>query len=155
MFPISTRSGRQVMIELPAGVCEHLALAGLDPVEVARVVGTALAEDLSYGPDVTTLATIPVRAHGTAAVVCRAPGVVAGLPVAEAVFAAQSSLISVRRRVSDGDLVTAATTLMTVQGPLQAILTAERTALNLLTHLSGVASLTRLWADAVAGSHAR
>ena len=143
------------MTELPGGISEKLASLGLDPAEVRLVIAAALAEDLRDGPDVTTLATIPADLNGTADVVARAPGVVAGLVVAEAVFAAQSGGISARRRVADGDRVAAGTTLMTVQGPLQAILTAERPALNLLTHLSGVATLTRLWADAIAGSGAR
>jgi nicotinate-nucleotide pyrophosphorylase (carboxylating) len=161
---------------------EKLTLSGLDPAEVARVIETALAEDLNPGSDVTTLATIPPDMNGTADLVARAPGVVAGLLVAEAVFhlvgegdgfadSVQQSATSIVRpdrtepglghevsvvhRVSDGDQVGAGQVLMTVQGPLRAILTAERTALNLVTHLSGVASLTRSWSEAVAGSGAR
>jgi nicotinate-nucleotide pyrophosphorylase (carboxylating) len=139
---------------LPLGA--KLAAAGLDPGQVRRVIDTALAEDLGDGPDVTTLATIPARSIGTAAVVARAAGVVAGLSVAEAVFVAVATgPLTVRQHVADGDRVTPGATLMTIQGPLQAILTAERSALNLLTHLSGVATLTRSWVDAVAGSRAR
>ena len=123
---------------------EKLLCAGLDPAEVRRVIETALAEDLSVGPDVTTLATIPAAMTGRADVVARSGGVVAGLLVAEAVFGA------VEPNAADGDRVGPAQVLMTVQGPLQSILTAERTALNLLTHMSGIASVTRLWADAVA-----
>jgi nicotinate-nucleotide pyrophosphorylase (carboxylating) len=161
---------------------KKLTLLGLDPIEVTRVVETALAEDLNLGSDVTTLATIPAGMNGTADLVARAPGVVAGLLMAEAVFnlvgdgdgfaeSVQRSAapiavpdrskpvfdheISVVHRVSDGDRVGVGQVLMTVYGPLRAILTAERTALNLVTHLSGVASLTRLWSDAVAGSGAR
>jgi nicotinate-nucleotide pyrophosphorylase (carboxylating) len=143
--------------DLPGEVKEKLTSLGLDPAEVTRVIATALDEDLRSGPDVTTAATIPLSSTGSADVVARVPGVVAGLVVAEAVFwlAGAGDGSKVRRRVSDGDRVSAGATLMTVQGRLQAILTAERTALNLLTHMSGVATLTRMWADAVAGTQAR
>ena len=142
---------------LPGEVKHKLSALGLDPEDVSILIATALGEDLRDGPDVTTAATIPSEAAGTADVVARAQGVIAGLVVAEAVFrtVAWPAGVTVRRRVSDGDRVSAGTTLMTIQGPLQAILTAERTALNLLTHLSGVATLTRLWADAMAGTKAR
>ncbi len=145
------------MTDLPGEVKEKLTSLGLDPDDVARVITTALGEDLSSGPDVTTEATIPAGSTGTAHVVARTPGVVAGLLVSEAVFSlvAWPDGVTVRRRASDGDRVSAGTILMTVQGPLQALLTAERTALNLLTHMSGVATLTRLWADAVTGTKAR
>ncbi len=134
---------------------EKLLCAGLDPAEVRRVIETALAEDLSAGPDVTTLATIPPDLAGQADVVARSAGVVAGLVVAEAVFGAVGPQIAVEHKAVDGDRVGPAQVLMTVQGPLQAILTAERTALNLLTHLSGIASVTRLWADAVVPARVR
>jgi nicotinate-nucleotide pyrophosphorylase (carboxylating) len=122
---------------------------------VRRVIETALAEDLVAGPDVTTLATIPAEATGRADVVARNAGVVAGLTVAETAFATVEPRIAVELKAVDGDRVGPGQVLMTVQGPLQAILTAERTALNLLTHLSGIASLTALWADAVAEGGAR
>ncbi|HEY3906925.1 MAG TPA: carboxylating nicotinate-nucleotide diphosphorylase [Streptosporangiaceae bacterium] len=128
---------------------EKLLCAGLDPADVRRVIEIALAEDLSSGPDVTTLATIPAELTGRADVAARSAGVVAGLVVAEVVFAAVGPEITVEHKAADGDRVGPAQVLMTVQGPLRAILTAERTALNLLTHLSGIASVTALWADAV------
>lgn len=143
------------MTGLRAEVNERLMSSGLDPAEVERVVRTALAEDLHLGPDVTTLATIPEQMNGGAELVARAPGVIAGLYVAEAVFDDGTGRISVVHKVADGDRVSPGDVLMTVHGPLRAILTAERTALNMLTHLSGIASLTRLWADAVAVSGAR
>jgi nicotinate-nucleotide pyrophosphorylase (carboxylating) len=137
-------------------IYEKRLCGGLNVADVRRVIETALAEDLSLGPDVTTLATIPAHLTGRADVVARSTGVVAGLLVAEAVFAEVAPQIAVEHNAIDGDRVSAGQVLMTVQGPLQAILTAERTALNLLTHLSGIASLTRLWADAVAqGGSAR
>jgi nicotinate-nucleotide pyrophosphorylase (carboxylating) len=148
--------------ELPGGVGEKLALLGLDPAEVARVVRTALAEDFSSGPDITTRATIPGEMNGTADLVARAPGVIAGLVVAEAVFTVVPDRtergfpgISVTHKASDGDRVTPGQVLATVHGPLRAILTAERTALNLVAHLSGIATLTRLWSDVVGGTGAR
>jgi nicotinate-nucleotide pyrophosphorylase (carboxylating) len=133
---------------------EKLLCAGLDPAELRRVIETALAEDLSAGPDITTLATIPAALTGRADVVARKAGVVAGLVVAEAAFREVGSEVAVEHKAVDGDRVAPGQVLMTVQGPLQAILTAERTALNLLTHLSGIASVTALWADAAAAGAA-
>jgi nicotinate-nucleotide pyrophosphorylase (carboxylating) len=81
--------------------------------------------------------------------------VVAGLAVAEATFVSTSDgPLDVARTVADGDIVTAGTVLMTLTGPTRALLLAERTALNLLCHLSGIATATRRWADALAGTHA-
>jgi nicotinate-nucleotide pyrophosphorylase (carboxylating) len=133
-----------------------LTEAGLNPATVAHVVGRALAEDLADGPDVTTLATIGEHERGRAEVVPREAGVVAGLPVMAFVFAVVGQgRVSVRTTAADGDIVRPGEVLLTATGPVRDLLTAERTALNLLTHLSGVATLTRLWADAVSGSKAR
>src|SRR5262249_37897784 len=110
---------------------------------------------LKSGADVTTVATIPAEVHGEANVVARAPGVVAGLFVAEAVFDRTECGLQTVHRVRDSDKVNPGDVLMTVYAPLRAILTGERTALNLLTHMSGIATLTRLWADAVGVSAAR
>ncbi len=171
------------MGELAEELGLRLRSAGLDPAAVVRVIRAGLAEDLADGPDVTTTATIPPGVAGTADVVARGAGVVAGLPVAEAVFhlagAGDGSADRVQRAaapfarsgatsnpprlpgitckhtVADGELVTTGTTLMTVTGPLAEILTAERTALNILCHLSGIATLTRRWVDAVSGTAAR
>ncbi len=148
------------MIELSAELTQRLAALGLDAAQAARLIDTALAEDLARGPDVTTLATIPADQLGTASLVAREPGVSCGLLLAEAVFAAVGQLtaapgVSFIATVEDGDRVSPGETLATISGPLRTILTAERTALNIMTHLSGVASLTRLWADAVSGTRAR
>jgi nicotinate-nucleotide pyrophosphorylase (carboxylating) len=123
----------------------------LDPAEVERAVRAALAEDLAYGPDVTSAAVIPSGAVGVADVVARAAGVVAGLPVASAVveIAGAGSLTAV---LSDGSSVSPGDVVATVKGPLRELLGAERTLLNFLTHLSGVATATRAWADALAGT---
>src|SRR5215469_10362002 len=171
------------MAELSDELNVRLLSAGLDPAAVTAVIQSGLAEDLADGPDVTTAATIPAGAIGLADLVTRQAGVIAGLSVAEAVFhlagagdgaadpvqgAAASivrsgltsdrsafSGITCKPRVADGERVSPATVLMTVEGPLHVILTAERTALNILCHLSGIATLTRQWVDAVAGTGAR
>ncbi len=133
-----------------------LAAAGLSPAMVAHVVGRALAEDLADGPDVTTAATIGAEQVGQADAVPREAGVVAGLPVMAFVFAvAGEGRVQVRIVARDGDIVHPGDVLLTASGPVRDLLTAERTALNLLTHLSGIATLTRLWTDAVSGTGAR
>ncbi|MFC7550332.1 carboxylating nicotinate-nucleotide diphosphorylase [Plantactinospora sp. GCM10030261] len=141
---------------------QALLSVGLDPTAVERIIGTALDEDL--GPDrvdVTSVATIPAADLGTADLVARDAGVVAGLDVAAAVFETVAELtdagrpVEVRARVADGDRVTRDDVLATATGPVRALLTAERTALNLLCRMSGVATHTRAWADELAGSGAR
>jgi nicotinate-nucleotide pyrophosphorylase (carboxylating) len=134
---------------------DRLAKLGLDPAEVRRVIETALAEDL--GPqrlDVTSAATIPAEQTGTGDVVARSGGVVAGLPVAAAVFEAVDARTVVSIVAADGAQVGRGDRLATVSGPVRALLTAERTALNLLSRMSGVATHTRRWADALAGTKA-
>ena len=128
----------------------------VDPGDVRRIVATALAEDLAVPPrDLTSEATIPADQVDTAELVARAPGVVAGLPVAAAVFAATSAgRTSFEQRVEDGAAVVRGDVLAVVTGPTRALLTAERTALNLLCRMSGVATHTRKWADALAGAKA-
>jgi nicotinate-nucleotide pyrophosphorylase (carboxylating) len=144
------------MTELAPGpeLAQRLSAAGLDPVAVRSFVAAALAEDLAGGIDVTTAATVPSTESGRADVVARAPGVVAGLSVAATVFSFASADLSCVPIVADGDQVRAGQVLLTVSGPVGPILTAERTALNVLCHLSGVATLTRRWVDAVAGTGA-
>jgi nicotinate-nucleotide pyrophosphorylase (carboxylating) len=146
-----------------AGLTAALAVAGLDPGTVARVVHWALTEDLPAGPvgalDATSVATVDPTLTGTAAIVSRAHGVVAGLPVAVAVFEAVAMLpgagrLAVTVEAADGDTVEPGRVVLTIIGSVRTMLTAERTALNLLCHLSGVASATRRWVDAVAGTGA-
>ena len=153
----AAESGRERVPVMPADIAKRLDAAGLSPVDVLAVVATALAEDLAGGQDVTTAATVDAATRGSADVVARLPGVVAGLPVAELVFWAVSAddPLECVTRAADGDRVVAGQTLLTVSGQIGAILTAERTALNLLGHLSGIATLTRRFADAVAGTGAR
>jgi nicotinate-nucleotide pyrophosphorylase (carboxylating) len=129
-----------------------LRAAGLDAGEVARVVAAALDEDFRYGPDVTSAATVAGRAL-TADVVARQAGVLAGAPVALAVLdlaadGAGTVLVPDGARIAPGDAV------LRVSGPATAVLGAERTMLNFLTRLSGIATATRAWADAVAGTGA-
>lgn len=133
-----------------------LEACGLDPEAVARVVRAAFAEDL--GPDmvdVTSAATIPASRTGTADLVARADGVIAGVAVAAAVFESVDPGATVTAEVADGAAVSAGDVVATVRGPVRALLTAERTALNLLCRLSGVATATRAWADALAGTKAQ
>jgi nicotinate-nucleotide pyrophosphorylase (carboxylating) len=129
---------------------------GLDVSEVERIVYTALAEDLGDPPrDVTSEATIPGDQIDTAELVARASGVVAGLPVAAQVFAATSGgTAEFDQRVEDGAAVERGEVLAVITGPTRSLLTAERTALNLLCRMSGVATHTRKWADALAGTKA-
>ncbi|HZG89405.1 MAG TPA: carboxylating nicotinate-nucleotide diphosphorylase [Pseudonocardia sp.] len=132
-------------------------LVGPDLVDLHRVVQTALAEDLRYGPDATTAATVAADAVATGAFTTRAPGVLAGLPAALAVLDAVlgEGGYQVLARRADGDRLAAGDAALVVRAPVRGLLTAERTALNLLCHLSGVATATAAWVDAVAGTGAR
>jgi nicotinate-nucleotide pyrophosphorylase (carboxylating) len=133
-----------------------LAAQGLDPAAVERIVRNALDEDL--GPqhlDVTSVATIPAEQTDSAELVARAAGVVAGLAVASAVFELASPRTRFSAAVADGDRVARGDRLATVLGPTRGLLTAERTALNLLCRMSGVATHTRAWADALDGTGAQ
>jgi nicotinate-nucleotide pyrophosphorylase (carboxylating) len=129
-------------------------MSELDPAYVDDLVRRALAEDLAGGVDVTSTATVPADQTAVGDLVARAAGVVAGLPVAAAAFAAVDPRVAVEPAVRDGDRVRRGAVLATVTGPTRSLLTAERTALNLLCHLSGVATATAQWVEAVAGSAA-
>jgi nicotinate-nucleotide pyrophosphorylase (carboxylating) len=117
---------------------------------IREAVTRALAEDIGQG-DLTTLAVIPSGARAEALVMMREPGVVAGLPVLEAVFAAVDPALAVESRVAEGESVAAGAVLARVAGSARAILTGERVALNLLQRLCGVASLTARYVAAVRG----
>jgi nicotinate-nucleotide pyrophosphorylase (carboxylating) len=144
---------------LPDELLTELATAGLDPRAVHDAIIAALAEDLAAdgpGVDVTSEATIPAELRGDADFAAREDGVVAGLGIAELVFRyVVGSDLSLERHVSDGDVVTRDDPLLTVTGPTTLLLTAERTALNFACHLSGVATATAAWVDALAGTRAR
>ena len=126
----------------------------LDRGAVGRVVAAALAEDVGSG-DATTEATVPADERTRAELHVEEPGVVCGIPVAAAVFSALDPHVEVTQLVGDGTYVDRDTVVAEVSGPARAILTGERTALNLLGRLSGVATLTRLYVDEVAGTGAQ
>ena len=143
------------MSSLTPEIHEALEQAGLAADYVVSVIHLALDEDLVDGPDATTLATVGETATATADFTARAAGVAAGVPVAMAVFDLVSgNTAKITRHVADGDRVEAGTVLFTVTAPTRDLLVGERTALNLLCHLSGVATATRQWVDAIAGTGA-
>jgi nicotinate-nucleotide pyrophosphorylase (carboxylating) len=125
--------------------------------EARRVIARALEEDLRYGPDVTTLATVPADATTTASMVTREPGVIAGVEVALLVLDEVLGLdgYQVKHRVDDGAVLEAGAAALAVEAPTQGLLTAERTMLNLVCHLSGIATTTAAWVDAVKGTKAK
>jgi nicotinate-nucleotide pyrophosphorylase (carboxylating) len=116
-----------------------------------RVVSAALAEDVGEG-DVTTDATVDASARGAGQLLVKEPGVVCGLEVAAEVFRALDADVHFEALVEDGAVVDGTAAVAAVAGPLRAILTGERTALNFLGRLSGIATLTRRYVDAVAGT---
>jgi nicotinate-nucleotide pyrophosphorylase (carboxylating) len=125
-----------------------------DPGDLDRAVRAALEEDLRYGPDITTAAVIPPGTKSVADVVARQPGTLAGLPVAAAVLDVGCPAATFTPQAHDGDRVYTGDVIARVKGPLAEILTAERTLLNFLTHLSGIATATRAWVDAIDGTGA-
>jgi nicotinate-nucleotide pyrophosphorylase (carboxylating) len=139
-------------IMTPALICPD---AFLSPLEIDAMVMRALAEDLGRAGDVTSIATIPEGTPARALVVARAAGVVAGLPLVAAAFRKLAPEIEITAGTRDGESVAARTTLMRIAGPARAVLAAERTALNLLGHLSGVASATHEFVRRVAGTKLR
>jgi nicotinate-nucleotide pyrophosphorylase (carboxylating) len=141
---------------LDPALAQLLADAGLDPVEVEDIANVAIQEDLDHGEDVTTTATIPEDAVATGDFTAREAGVVAGLRVAEAVISVVcTDEFEVERHVDDGDRVEAGQKLLTVTTRTRDLLTAERSALNILCRLSGIATATRAWADGLEGTKAR
>jgi nicotinate-nucleotide pyrophosphorylase (carboxylating) len=140
-------------VTLGESVAAGLMTAGLDPADTERVVRTALDEDLRYGPDVTTEATVAAGATATGDVVARRPGVVAGVPVALAVLdACGLPVAEVNVLAQDGEKVGPGDGVLAIRAPLAGLLGAERTLLNLMTHLSGVATATAAWVSALSGT---
>jgi nicotinate-nucleotide pyrophosphorylase (carboxylating) len=138
-----------------AALHDELAAAGLDPVEVQAAIDRALAEDVP-GEDVTSVATIAADARGEGVFAAREPGTVAGLGIAALVFeTVLGDDVEVSDRVPDGTRVAAGDVVTRVAGPTRGLLTAERTALNFACHLSGVATATAAWVDALEGTSAR
>lgn len=131
--------------------------AGLDRDAVVALIRAALEEDLRYGPDITTMATVPADAVAKADMASRQPGTVAGLDVGllvlDEVIGADN--YEVTARVADGTRVQPGDKVLSLVAPTRGLLTAERTMLNLVCHLSGIATATAQWVDAVAGTNCR
>jgi nicotinate-nucleotide pyrophosphorylase (carboxylating) len=139
-------------MSLSAVTVAALQTAGLDPDAVTDLARRAIAEDLDGGVDVTSVATVPADLVGTALWVPRSPGVVAGIPVAMAVLDVVDGF---DLAAADDGPAAAGSVVLEAHGPVRGLLLAERTSLNLLCHLSGIATLTATWAAAVAGTGAR
>ncbi|MFF5423935.1 MULTISPECIES: carboxylating nicotinate-nucleotide diphosphorylase [unclassified Streptomyces] len=148
--------GEEFECGLDPDLAQLLADAGLDPVQVEDIAHLAIAEDLDGGVDVTTVATVPEDAVATADFTAREAGVVAGLRVAEAVLSIVcTDEFEVERHVEDGERVRAGDKLLSVTARTRDLLTGERSALNILCRLSGIATATRAWADALEGTKAK
>ena len=120
-----------------------------------RLVRLAVAEDLERQQDWTTVALVPMEATGRAVMAARRAGIVAGLPAARVAAAAMDPRIEIRAMVGEGSAVAAGAPLAELAGPARSLLTAERTLLNFVGRLSGIATITRRFVDAVAGTKAR
>jgi nicotinate-nucleotide pyrophosphorylase (carboxylating) len=133
-----------------------MRLSDSERIEAVSAIERALSEDLRYGPDVTTQATVPADATTVAAMVTREPGVVAGVDVALLVLDEVLGRDSYRviERVEDGTRLDAGGVLLRLEASTRGLLTAERTMLNLVCHLSGIATATARWVDAVEGTRA-
>jgi len=126
----------------------------LPRIIVTRAVADALAEDLGLAGDITTDATVDAGATAKAVIAARRPGVLAGLDLAEAAFAAMDPSIMFTRAKADGDRIASGDVVASISGNARAILTGERVALNYLGRMSGIAALTRHYVDAIAGTKA-
>ncbi|WP_431042955.1 carboxylating nicotinate-nucleotide diphosphorylase [Streptomyces sp. P1-3] len=141
---------------LDPDLAQLLADSGLDPVQVEDIAHMAIEEDLDQGVDVTTVATIPEDARATGDFTAREAGTVAGLRIAEAILSVVcTDEFEVERHVVDGDRVEAGQKLLSVSARTRDLLTGERSALNLMCRLSGIATATRAWADALEGTKAK
>jgi nicotinate-nucleotide pyrophosphorylase (carboxylating) len=129
--------------------------AFLSPLAIDEAVQRALDEDLGRAGDITSTATIPETSHAHAILVARQSGVIAGLPLAVAVFQRLSPDISIQAHCRDGGMVAAGAQVLTISGPARAVLTAERTALNFVGRLSGIATLTADYVRHAAGTRMR
>lgn len=125
----------------------------LDRAEVGRLIDAAIAEDVGQG-DITSRAVIPADTLFSGILAAREPLVLAGLPFAKAVFEKFAPDAKWRQNFEDGDRAATGDSLATITGPAVELLGAERTAINLLQHLSGIATLTRTYADAISGTGA-
>ena len=134
-----------------------MELSADELTEARRVIARALEEDLRYGPDVTTMATVPADATTTASMAARESGLIAGVDIALLVLDEVLGLggYLVKHRVDDGARLEAGAAALIVEAPTQGLLTAERTMLNLVCHLSGIATTTAAWVEAVQGTKAK
>ncbi|MER6911060.1 carboxylating nicotinate-nucleotide diphosphorylase [Streptomyces sp. NPDC000594] len=148
--------GEEIECGLDPALAALLAAQGLDPVQIEDIAHVALGEDLDGGVDVTSVATVPEDAVATGDFTAREAGTVAGLQIAEAVLSViATDDFTVERHVADGDRVVAGQKLLSVTTTTRELLTGERSALNLLGRLSGIATATRAWADALEGTGAK
>ena len=131
------------------GLIELIHSAGLNPENIARIAQAAIDEDLNGATDVTSVATIPEDQLGVAQFSNRKSGVIAGVPVVAALLEI-SGIKDYKIEHADGEFVSANSLIISARGKVRAILLAERSALNFLGHLSGIATLTKSWVDAVA-----
>ena len=137
-------------------VYENLRSNGLEPELVQALVDLAISEDLMGGTDVTSLATIPEIQISELDLVTRSPGVIAGINIAALVFLSVArKKIDIELCVEDSKKVEANTCLLTAKGSTIELLTAERTALNFLGHLSGIATTTNKWVNEISGTNAK
>jgi nicotinate-nucleotide pyrophosphorylase (carboxylating) len=135
---------------------DNLRQSGLEPELVQALVDLAISEDLMGGVDVTSLATIPETQISQIDLVTRSAGVIAGIDIASLVFLSISDKkIEVEKYVNDGSVVAAKTCVLSVKGETVDLLTAERTALNFLGHLSGIATTTNKWVKEISGTEAK
>ena len=135
-------------------IFENLRKNNLNPELVLALVELAISEDLMGGTDVTSLSTIPETQISELDLVARKKGVISGIDVASLVFYSINSKIQINQKVKDVSEVEENQTILTAKGPTTDLLTAERTALNFLSHLSGIATLTNKWVKEVAATNA-
>ena len=137
-------------------LADQLIAGGLNPLDVSEVVLRALHEDCDDNGDVTSIATIPNNQVSTLDLVAREAGTIAGIPVAAAVFAILGGAsVLIQTPASDGDTVLAGEVLISITGPTRVLLQGERPALNLLSHLSAIATATKTWAIALGDSNTK
>ncbi|SMQ61559.1 nicotinate-nucleotide pyrophosphorylase [carboxylating] [Devosia lucknowensis] len=129
--------------------------AHLPRLLVDRAVAAALEEDLGLAGDLTSQATLAPDMHATAVLAAREAGIIAGLDLAEAAFRLIGDGVRFERRLGDGDQVAAGGIIAEISGPARLVMSGERVALNFLNHLSGIATLTRTYVDAIEGTGAR
>ncbi len=129
--------------------------AFLSPLEIEAAVTRALTEDLGRAGDITSTATVPENARGRAALVARKPGVISGLPLVAASFLRLSPQTTITAAARDGETIAAGGKLMSIEGAARAILAAERTALNFIGHMSGIATATAEFVKRIAHTKAR